>query len=89
MDFKACDIISIRDFSKKDLLYILSIAKKIEKNPDNSLLKNKLAALLFYEPSTRTRLSFASAIKRLGGNTIGFAKGEVTSLKKGETFGIQ
>ncbi len=86
MEFKGKDIISIRDFSKKELLYILSIAKKIEKNPNPSLLKNKIAALLFYEPSTRTRLSFASAIKRLGGNTIGFAKGEVTSLKKGETL---
>jgi len=86
MEFKGRDIISIRDFSKKELLYILSIAKRIEKNKNPILLKNKLAALLFYEPSTRTRLSFASAIKRLGGNTIGFAKGEVTSLKKGETL---
>jgi len=86
MEFKGRDIISIRDFSKKELLYILSIAKKIEKNSNPNLLKNKLAALLFYEPSTRTRLSFASAIKRLGGNTIGFAKGEVTSMKKGETL---
>ena len=84
--FKGRDIISIRDFSKKELLYILSIAKKIEKSPNKELLKNSLAALLFYEPSTRTRLSFASAIKRLGGNTIGFAQGEVTSLKKGETL---
>ncbi len=86
MEFKGRDIISIRDFSKKELLYVLSIAKKIEKNTPPDLLKNKLAALLFYEPSTRTRLSFASAIKRLGGNTIGFARGEVTSLKKGETL---
>jgi aspartate carbamoyltransferase catalytic subunit len=86
MEFKGKDIISIRDFSKKDLLYVLSIAKKIEKRPNPILLKNKIAALLFYEPSTRTRLSFASATKRLGGNTIGFAKGEVTSLKKGETL---
>jgi aspartate carbamoyltransferase catalytic subunit len=84
--FKGRDIISIRDFSKKELLYILSIAKKIEKNPNNELLKHSLASLLFYEPSTRTRLSFASAIKRLGGNTIGFARGEVSSLKKGETL---
>ncbi len=86
MQFKARDIISIRDFSKRELLYILSIARKIEKRPNPILLKNKIAALLFYEPSTRTRLSFASATKRLGGNTIGFAKGEVTSLKKGETL---
>jgi aspartate carbamoyltransferase catalytic subunit len=84
--FKGRDIISIRDFSKKELLYILSIAKKIEKSPNKELLKHSLASLLFYEPSTRTRLSFASAIKRLGGNTIGFARGEVSSLKKGETL---
>ncbi|MBW2975329.1 aspartate carbamoyltransferase [Candidatus Woesearchaeota archaeon] len=86
MDFKGRDIISIPDFSKKELLYILSTARKIEKSHNPELLKNKIAALLFYEPSTRTRLSFASAIKRLGGNTIGFAKGDVTSLKKGETL---
>ncbi|MBW2989187.1 aspartate carbamoyltransferase [Candidatus Woesearchaeota archaeon] len=86
MDFKGRDVISIPDFSKKELLYILSAAKKIEQNPNPALLKNKIAALLFYEPSTRTRLSFASAMKRLGGNTIGFAKGDVTSLKKGETL---
>jgi len=86
MEFKGKDIISIRDFSKKELLYILSIAKKIEKNPDHNLLKTKLASLLFFEPSTRTRLSFSSAMKRLGGNTIGFAQGEVSSIKKGETL---
>ena len=85
-NFKGRDIISIKDFSKEELLYVLSIAKKIEKNPDPSLLKNKIASLLFYEPSTRTRLSFSSAVQRLGGRTIGFAQGEVTSLKKGETL---
>lgn len=86
INFKGRDIISIRDFSKEELLYVLSIAKKIEKSHDRSLLKNMLASLLFYEPSTRTRLSFASAIKRLGGDTIGFAQGEVSSMKKGETL---
>ena len=86
MEFKGRDIISIRDFSKKELLYLLSAAKKIEKNPDSNLLKNKIAALLFFEPSTRTRLSFDSAMKKLGGETIGFAKADVTSIKKGETL---
>jgi len=76
-DFKGKDIISIRDFSKDDLLYILSIAAKIEKKNDPSLLAGKIASILFYEPSTRTRLSFAAAIKRMGGNTIGFDQGEV------------
>jgi len=86
INFKGRDIISIRDFSKKDLLYVLSIAKKIERDSDATLLKNKIIALLFFEPSTRTRLSFGSATKRLGGNTIGFAKADVTSIKKGETL---
>lgn len=85
-DFKGKDIISIRDFSKDDLLYILSIAAKIEKKNDPSLLAGKIASILFYEPSTRTRLSFAAAIKRMGGNTIGFDQGEVSSMKKGETL---
>jgi len=86
MEFKGRDIISIRDFSKKELLYVLSIAKSMEKNPDTTLLKNKIASLLFFEPSTRTRLSFDSAIKRLGGNTIGFAQADTSSVKKGETL---
>ncbi len=84
--FKGRDIISIRDFSKEELLYVLSIAKRIEKSPNKDLLKNQIAALLFFEPSTRTRLSFGSATKRLGGNCIGFAKAGVTSIKKGETL---
>jgi len=84
--FEGRDIISIRDFSKKELLYVLSIAKRIEKNPNPSLLKNRIASLLFFEPSTRTRLSFASAMQRLGGATVGFSTTEVTSLKKGESL---
>ena len=86
MEFKGKDIISIRDFSKKELLYILSIATKIEKNHNHKLLNGMIASLLFFEPSTRTRLSFSSAMKRLGGNTIGFAQEEVSSIKKGETL---
>ena len=86
ISFKGRDIISIRDFAKKELLYVLSISKKIEKNPDLNLLKNKIASLLFFEPSTRTRLSFSSAMQRLGGNTIGFAQSDVSSIKKGETL---
>jgi aspartate carbamoyltransferase catalytic subunit len=85
-NFKGKDVISIRDFSKKELLYILSVAEKIEKNPNSGLLKDKIVSLLFYEPSTRTRLSFDSSAKRLGGKTIGFAQGDVTSMKKGETL---
>jgi aspartate carbamoyltransferase catalytic subunit len=86
MDFKNRDIISIHDFSKDELLYVLKIAKLMEKNPNQDLLKDKILATLFFEPSTRTRLSFTSAIEQLGGKAIGFATTEVTSIKKGETL---
>ena len=84
--FKGRDIISIRDFSKADLLYVLNIAKQIEKNPDPTLLKGKILATLFFEPSTRTRLSFTTAMERLGGHVMGFASPGVSSTKKGETL---
>jgi len=85
MEFKNKDIISIKDFSKKELLYILSIAKRIERKSNPSLLKNKILATLFFEPSTRTRLSFTSAMEQLGGQVLGFATPGVSSIKKGET----
>lgn len=82
------NIISIRDISKKQINYILSIAENIEKNHLNyaDKLKGKVIATLFFEPSTRTKLSFDTAIKRLGGNTIGFDDIQTTALKKGESF---
>ncbi len=86
VNFKGRDIISIWDFSKDELLYVLNIAKRMEKNPKPDLLKGKVLALLFFEPSTRTRLSFGSAMKKLGGSCIGFAKSDVTSIKKGESL---
>ncbi|MCK4497510.1 MAG: aspartate carbamoyltransferase [Candidatus Aenigmarchaeota archaeon] len=86
MDFKNRDIISIRDFSKDEILHILETSKKIESKPDPELLKNKIMASLFFEPSTRTRMSFESAMRRLGGNVIGFDDPNTTSLKKGETL---
>jgi aspartate carbamoyltransferase catalytic subunit len=85
MNFEGKDIISIRDFSKEDLLYILKIAKKMEKNR-KKILDGKLMAALFFEPSTRTRLSFISAMEQLGGQVIGFAGTGSTSIKKGETL---
>lgn len=84
MKFKGRDIISIRDFSKDDLLYILKIAKEMEKDKPK-LLEGKILATLFFEPSTRTRLSFESAMYRLGGKVIGFSDEKVSSIKKGET----
>ena len=84
MNFKGRDIISVRDFSKSDLLYILKIAKEMEKEKPK-LLDGKILATLFFEPSTRTRLSFESAMFRLGGKVLGFSDEKVTSVKKGET----
>lgn len=85
MSFKNRDIISINDLSKDDLLHILKIAKDMEKeNP--TLLKNKILATLFYEPSTRTRLSFSYAMESLGGKVVGFGSGASSSAEKGESI---
>ncbi|MCK5283440.1 MAG: aspartate carbamoyltransferase [Nanoarchaeota archaeon] len=84
-NFKGRDIISIRDLSKQDILTILDVAKKLEDKPMPNLMKEKIMATLFFEPSTRTRLSFVSAMERLGGKVLGFENTEVTSVKKGET----
>ena len=84
MNFEGRDIISVRDFSKSDLLYILKASEKMEKDRPN-LLKGKILSTLFFEPSTRTRLSFESAMFRLGGNVLGFSDEKMSSVKKGET----
>ncbi len=86
MTFENRDIISIRDFERKEILHVLKTAKKIERKPNPNFLKGKVMASLFFEPSTRTRLSFESAMRRLGGEVIGFAEPGTTSLKKGETL---
>lgn len=82
------DIVSIKDFSKEDILQVLDKAAEIEKNRSQyaSQLHGKVMAALFFEPSTRTRLSFESAMHRLGGSVIGFAEPSMTSISKGETF---
>ncbi len=86
MSFKGRDLISIRDLSKSDILSILSAAKALEKDPQPNLMKNKVMASLFFEPSTRTRLSFSSAMERMGGKVLGFESAEVTSITKSETL---
>jgi len=86
MNFKNRDIISVRDFSKQQLLYVLKIAKKMESKSYANLLKDKVMASLFFEPSTRTRLSFETAMNQLGGRVIGFDRASVSSVKKGETL---
>jgi len=79
-------LVSITDYNKDDYLEILSRAAEFEANPIQNLLSNRLVATLFFEPSTRTRLSFETAIQRLGGGIIGFADVACTSVTKGETL---
>ena len=86
MDFKNRDIISINDFSKEELLHILKVVQQIEQKPKSNLLKGKILAALFFEPSTRTRLSFISAMEQLSGKVIGFSTATVTSIQKGESL---
>lgn len=80
-------IISAKDFSREDIDHILKKAKEmIQYKKYSELLKGKILATLFFEPSTRTRLSFESAMHRLGGSVIGFHSGDVSSTKKGESI---
>ncbi|MDO9578519.1 MAG: aspartate carbamoyltransferase [Candidatus Cloacimonadales bacterium] len=80
------NLISMRDLSKKEILYFMEIAELIEKGELIPDMKGKLAALLFFEPSTRTHFSFATAMKKIGGQTITMRGTSGTSAKKGETF---
>lgn len=80
------DLISITDFSKADYMKIMELAAEFEQNPNQDLLKGKVVATLFFEPSTRTRLSFETAINRLGGRIIGFSDSSSSSVTKGETL---
>ncbi|UCF58863.1 MAG: aspartate carbamoyltransferase [Candidatus Bathyarchaeota archaeon] len=88
MKFKGRDIISIKDFTRKEIDYILETAEAIEPlaKSGSDMLHGKMLATLFFEPSTRTRLSFEAAIHKLGGSAIGFAKPEIASVKKGENL---
>lgn len=80
------DIISIRDLSIVEVNSILNLAKKIKKKIPKKFLLNKIIAHCFFEPSTRTRLSFETATLRLGGQIIGFSDSENLSIKKGESL---
>ncbi|HPC26021.1 MAG TPA: aspartate carbamoyltransferase [Paludibacteraceae bacterium] len=79
-------LVSITDYSKEDILEILSSAEEFEKHPNQGVLKGKVIATLFFEPSTRTRLSFETAVVRLGGSVIGFSDVATSSLSKGESL---
>jgi aspartate carbamoyltransferase catalytic subunit len=83
---KKRSLVSIDDFSTDDILKILKLAEEFENEPTQKLLEGKVIATLFFEPSTRTRLSFESAISRLGGKIVGFTDSSSTSVSKGETL---
>jgi aspartate carbamoyltransferase catalytic subunit len=79
------DIISVRQFSAQELRTLLEVAARFENRAD-PILRGKVLAALFFEPSTRTRLSFESAMTRLGGSCIGFADAQMSSTVKGESL---
>jgi aspartate carbamoyltransferase catalytic subunit len=79
-------LVSITDYTKEEYLRILQLADEFENNPQPGLLKDKVVATLFFEPSTRTRLSFESAVLKLGGKVIGFSDSSSSSVTKGETL---
>ena len=88
MEFEGRDIISIKDFSSEEINYIFKTAKNMEPvaAKGSNMLRGKILATLFFEASTRTRLSFESAMHKLGGSAIGFAEAEIASVKKGENL---
>ncbi|MDY6371818.1 MAG: aspartate carbamoyltransferase [Bacteroidales bacterium] len=83
---KGRNLISITDFSKQEYIEVLDIAEGFEQNPKQKILSDKVVATLFFEPSTRTRLSFESAANQLGARIIGFSDPGGTSVQKGESL---
>lgn len=79
-------LVSITDFTKEEILSVLQLAAEFEQNKNQRLLHDKVVASVFFEPSTRTRLSFETAANRLGGRVIGFSDARNTSVSKGETL---
>lgn len=86
--FTGRSIISMRDFTRDEILFILDTARKVDADPKkySNALDGRIMATLFFEPSTRTRLSFESAMTRLGGRVIGFSDPSASSTKKGESL---
>lgn len=85
-DLRGRDIISINELSANEIIHILKIAWALKKRPQPNLLNGLVMGSCFFEPSTRTRLSFETAMQKLGGRVIGFADPGVTSVKKGESL---
>lgn len=80
------DFVTIAGLTREKILYMMEMAEEFEKHPNRELLKGRVVATLFFEPSTRTRLSFETAANRLGAKVIGFADPKITSGTKGETL---
>jgi len=87
-DFTNRDIVSIRSFTREEIDYILKVSRSMEPlvEKGSDMLRGKVLAELFFEPSTRTMLSFQTAMYKLGGNVIGFAEPGVSSIWKGESL---
>ncbi|MDE6134275.1 MAG: aspartate carbamoyltransferase [Muribaculaceae bacterium] len=83
---RTTSFVSIEDVSKQEMLDLLERARYFEEHPNSKLLDGKVVATLFFEPSTRTRLSFETAVNRLGGRVIGFSDASTSSTSKGETL---
>lgn len=83
---KTQSLVAIDDLSRQQILDLLERARYFEENPNSKLLDGRVVATLFFEPSTRTRLSFETAVNRLGGRVIGFSDAATSSTSKGETL---
>ena len=79
-------LVTISEHSRERIEYLIAMAQEFEKHPNRRILEGRIVATLFFEPSTRTRLSFETAANRLGAKVIGFADPKVTSGTKGETL---
>ncbi|MBQ5910035.1 MAG: aspartate carbamoyltransferase, partial [Bacteroidaceae bacterium] len=79
-------LVTIANLTREKIDYLLEMAQEFEKHPNRKLLDGRVVATLFFEPSTRTRLSFETAASRLGARVIGFTDPKVTSSTKGETL---
>ena len=79
-------LVTLAGHSREKIEYLIRMAQEFEKHPNRRILAGKVVATLFFEPSTRTRLSFETAANRLGARVIGFADPKVTSGTKGETL---
>ena len=79
-------LVSINQLSADEIIRLLDRATLFEQNPNRRLLEGRVIATLFFEPSTRTRLSFETAVNRLGGRIIGFSDASTSSSAKGESL---